>query len=340
MKKGHKFFSEESWPDAERMKKLLSMSVDCSFLKRSSTVNLKVGEDYPVDRCLYLHACALRAIQKTQFQEALAHEMACLKKFKASVLEKCKEENWFLPILYQMCSNVRHVACLADKHSRLPFCDEQQDGSFMEQAAAAILACYRICISDRNVPLEVTKRVGTLNLTNTLFRIYFAMNQWNNLVPLIRTVARCEDLMDRFSVADKVTYNYFVGRKALDDSDFEVADNCLSYAFRNCPEKFFKNRQIILMHLIRVKFFRGQMPYKSLLDKYQLTIFEPIVAAIKLGDVGTFERIMNANTRTFISAPHMSFVDKLRTIALRHNTFHGDDWNLEWLAQSRLGSFI
>uniref|UniRef100_A0A5S6QNI3 CSN12-like protein n=1 Tax=Trichuris muris TaxID=70415 RepID=A0A5S6QNI3_TRIMR len=317
MKKAHKCFSEESWPDAERMRKLLSMSVDCSFLKRSSTVNLKVGEDYPVDRCLYLHACALRAIQKTQFQEALAHEMACLKTFKASVLEKCKEENWFLPILYQMCSNVRHVACLADKHSRLPFCDEQQDGSFMEQAAAAILACYRICISDRNVPLEVTKRVGTLNLTNTLFRIYFAMNQWNNLVPLIQTVARCEDVMDRFSVADKVTYNYFVGRKALDDSDFEVADNCLSYAFRNCPEKFFKNRRIILMHLIPVKIFRGQMPCKSLLDKYQLTIFEPIVAAVKLGDVGAFERIMSANTGTFMSACYL-FLLKLKMVCFRN----------------------
>ncbi|KFD57402.1 hypothetical protein M513_01505 [Trichuris suis] len=313
----HKCFAEESWSGAERIRKLLSMTVNCQFLKKFYPADLNAAEDYPVDKCLCLHVCALQALQKKKYQEALTYELSCLKIFTVNVLEKCKEENWFLPVLYQMCSNLRYVACQADKHSRLPFFDEQQGGSFLEQAAAAILACYRICISDRNVSLEVTKRVGTLNLTNTLFRIYFAMNQWSNVIPLIQTVDRSEDLMNSFSIADKVTYNYFVGRKALYDCDFEVADKCLSYAFKNCPEKFLKNRRIILMHLIPVKIYRGQMPFNDLLEKYQLTVFEPIVAAVRLGDVGAFERIMRANAELFMPNCYL-FLLKLKMVCYRN----------------------
>lgn len=74
-------------------------------------------------------------------------------------------------------------------------------------------------------------------------------------------------------MADKVTYNYFLGRKAMFDADLPLAEKSLSYAFRNCPGNSERNKKLILIYLIPVKMFLGHMPSKALLHKYQLDEF-------------------------------------------------------------------
>uniref|UniRef100_A0A914RIV3 CSN12-like protein n=1 Tax=Parascaris equorum TaxID=6256 RepID=A0A914RIV3_PAREQ len=63
-----------------------------------------------------------------------------------------------------------------------------------------------------------------LNLTNQLFRIYFRINKLNLLKPLIRAIEADAELYEKFSMADKVTYNYYLGRKAMFDSDLALWD--------------------------------------------------------------------------------------------------------------------
>lgn len=50
-------------------------------------------------------------------------------------------------------------------------------------------------------------------------KIYFQINKLNLLIPLIRAIENCGSLYSQFSMADKVTYNYYLGRKAMFDSD-------------------------------------------------------------------------------------------------------------------------
>jgi hypothetical protein len=64
-----------------------------------------------------------------------------------------------------------------------------------------------------------TKRWGMLVLVNHLFKIYFRINRLQLCKPLIRAI-EAQSLKDRFPVPQMVTYKYYVGRKAMFDSEF------------------------------------------------------------------------------------------------------------------------
>lgn len=84
------------------------------------------------------------------------------------------------------------------------------------------------------------------------------------LKPLIRSIDHVGDLYDNFSQADKITYNYFLGRKAMFDMDLNLcsfltiflilksilAEKALSYAFENCSVAYLRNKRLILMYLV------------------------------------------------------------------------------------------
>lgn len=85
-----------------------------------------------------------------------------------------------------------------------------------------------------------SKKVAMLNMTNQLFQIYFQVssfiillitdifpqiNKLNLLKPLIRAIDNCGNLYNEFLMADKVAYNYFLGRKAMFDADLNLGEN-------------------------------------------------------------------------------------------------------------------
>jgi hypothetical protein len=59
-----------------------------------------------------------------------------------------------------------------------------------------------------------------LGLVNHLFKIYFRINRLQLCKPLTRAI-EAQAIKDRFPVSQMVTYRYYVGRKAMFDSDFK-----------------------------------------------------------------------------------------------------------------------
>ena len=59
-----------------------------------------------------------------------------------------------------------------------------------------------------------------LYLVNQLFKIYFRINKLHLCKPLIRAIDASQ-FRDQFSLSQQVTYRYYVGRKAMFDSDFK-----------------------------------------------------------------------------------------------------------------------
>lgn len=99
--------------------------------------------------------------------------MQIIQLFNKEILQKRKDENWFLPIFYRLCTDLRWLskgaeACVSG--------DDEGDSnanSFFESAAKAITECYRTCVSDVHAEEGTTKKVAMLNMTNQLFQIYF-----------------------------------------------------------------------------------------------------------------------------------------------------------------------
>lgn len=65
-----------------------------------------------------------------------------------------------------------------------------------------------------------TKRWGMLYLVNQLLKIYFRINKLHLCKALIRAIDASQ-LKDQFSLSQQVTYRYYVGRKAIFESDFK-----------------------------------------------------------------------------------------------------------------------
>ena len=97
-----------------------------------------------------------------------------LKIFNQEILQKEKDANWFCPILYILCSDLRLVARIVrDFKNNLKICkilskaDKQgctlwsrsdtQTSSFYEEAASPIMESYRICVAERYYFFKVGK---------------------------------------------------------------------------------------------------------------------------------------------------------------------------------------
>ena len=67
-----------------------------------------------------------------------------------------------------------------------------------------------------------------------LFKVYFRINKLNLCKPLIRAI-ESSNFKESFSLAQKITYKYFAGRKAMFDSDYRNADE---YKLFRCNSEY------------------------------------------------------------------------------------------------------
>lgn len=159
--------------------------------------------------------------------------------------------------------------------------------------------------------------MGMLNLVNQLLKIYFRINKLNLCKPLIRAIDSSV-YKDQFPLAQQITYKYFVGRKAMFDSDYKSADEFLSFAFQNCHRKFPKNKRLILIYLVPVKMLLGYIPTKAVLEKYDVLQFHELACALKTGDVRQFDDIIHKHESFFIEYGIYLIVEKLKIIGYRN----------------------
>lgn len=125
-----------------------------------------------------------------------------------------------------------------------------------------------------------------INVINQLFKIYFKINKLHLCKPLVRALENAQNAKNsklNFCLAERVTYNYFLGMRYMFDSDYRNADELLSFSFRNCHPNSFKNKRLILTFLIPVKMLLGIMPSVNLLRQFDLMHFEDVVNAVKQG---------------------------------------------------------
>ena len=164
---------------------------------------------------------------------------------------------------------------------------------------------------------ETSKRRSLINIINQLFKIYFKINKLHLCKALVRALDNAKTA-HLSSLAERVTYNYFLGIKHMFDSDYRNADNLLSFSFSNCPEDAFKNKRLILIFLIPVKMHIGVMPSIQLLEEYDLMHFMKVSDAIKSGNLRKLDDALEGNSEFFWKYGIYLILEKLRIIAYRN----------------------
>ncbi|GFS18982.1 PCI domain-containing protein 2-like [Elysia marginata] len=190
-------------------------------------------------------------------------------------------------------------------------------GESLEKAAEQLMGLFRVCASDNRAAIEDSKKWGMLNLVNQLFKIYFKINKLHLCKPLIRAIESLP-IKDKFSLSQLVTYRFYVGRKAMFDSDYKSAEEYLTFAFEKCHRDSHKNKRLILIYLIPVKMLLGSMPKSGLVRKYNLRQFLDVAQAVRSGNLLQLNEAMQKHEAFFIRCGIYLILEKLKIITYRN----------------------
>jgi len=270
--------------------------------------------EQPLDEMVAAHLRGCWAAGKSDWGEAFKCQeivVSCT----AKLLGSMKDDNSVLPVMYSTCLDLRLLALRADKQKRGE--GRGKPGETLEKASEGIMACFRVCAADARAGEDVTKRWGMLSLVNQLFKIYFRVNKLHLCKPLIRAI-ESSALKERFSKSQLVTYRYYVGRKHMFDNNFKDAEAYLRYAFETCDRSVVANKRLCLIYLIPVKMLLGEMPQESLLVKYDLKQFLPVMKAVKEGNLDKLNVALEEGEGIFIKWGIFLILEKLKIITYRN----------------------
>ncbi|XP_027054966.1 PCI domain-containing protein 2-like [Pocillopora damicornis] len=260
------------------------------------------------------HLRAIWAVANGDYVEARSSQAVVVQSFTRA-FQSQKDENWALPLMNVVTLDLRLFAMQADKQQVRKGLGKP--GEMLEKAAEVMMGCFRVCASDSRSSLEVSKKWGMLALVNHLFKIYFKINKLHLCKPLIRAIDSAP-IKDQFKLAHLVTYRYFVGRKAMFDSDFKAADEYLSFAFERCCISSSKNKRAILIYLIPVKMLLGYIPKEDLLFKYNLNQFVDVVKSVRMGNLALLNETLEREQGFFIQCGVYLILEKLKIITYRN----------------------
>ncbi|XP_043289765.1 PCI domain-containing protein 2 [Venturia canescens] len=281
----------------------------------SDTIMTKVMEHLPsvsVDLVIY-HLKVIGSLTKGDDAYTTYNYQSSLVGALTKILQLQKEENWMLPVMNMVCLELRLLALRAETSRNKNF----KPGEILEKCAECLMGCFRVCAADNRSSEDDTKKWGMLALVNQLLKVYFRINKLHLCKPLIRAI-ESSAYKDQFPLAQRITYKFFVGRKAMFDSDYKAADEHLTYAFEHCHKQSKRNKRLILTYLVPVKMLLGYMPKQRLLEKYNLMEFWELVEAVKIGDLRRLESVMTKHENFFIGAGIYLIVEKLKLLAYRN----------------------
>ncbi|KRZ05482.1 PCI domain-containing protein 2 -like protein [Trichinella zimbabwensis] len=319
--------AQGTWEYASLMKHHLTLKYPYKFLYNLDPNSLAQQSEkfflHPFDLIFDMHLKVLLLFWQKKYLCAYYHQKELVEIFNQRVLHVMKDQNWFLPMCFQFCRNLRILAVYADlrqnnaRGTASSVGVMQSENHHSEDAARAVMECYRSCSSDLRNNSETSKSLGLLNLTNCLFAIHIRTNRMNLLKPLIRAIDHCGALFDQFSLFDQVVYKYYTGQRALIEWNLEEADECLSFAFERCPQQCVAARRMILTYLIPTKMFLGYMPSKKLLEYYDFQPYIELSEAVKEGNLYKLRKTIELQLKFFAEKGIVCCIMKLNSLCHR-----------------------
>ncbi|XP_046694372.1 PCI domain-containing protein 2 [Silurus meridionalis] len=268
----------------------------------------------PYDEMVAAHLRCTYAVGNHDFVEAYKCQTVVVQSFLRA-FQAHKEENWALSLMFAVTLDLRIFANNAEQ--QLQKKGKGKVGDMLEKAAEQLMSCFRVCASDNRAGIDDSKKWGMLFLVNQLFKIYFKINKLHLCKPLIRAIDS-SNLKDDYSMAQRVTYKYYVGRKAMFDSDFKLAEEYLSFSFQHSHRSCKRNKRLVLIYLLPVKMLLGHMPTNLLLKKYDLLQFADVTKAVGEGNLLLLNEALAKHETFFIRCGIFLILEKLKIITYRN----------------------
>lgn len=271
------------------------------------------------------HMKVIRAIHESRIKDAFDEKVTSNADL-STFLQAQKDSNWYLLFMTKHAADIRKLAiradsafeekCSPDMISQSGCTRITKKDQNMEKACDCLMALFRICVTDTRSAAN-SKRVGIINIINQLFKIYFRINKLHLCKALIRALEN-SNTFNQSTLAQKVTYNYYLGIKTLFDLRILEAEKLLDYVFENCHPESFKNIRLTLIFLIPIKMLLGRLPSKQLMEKYDLHQFQDIKKALLAGKIGDLDKAIEEHSEFLWRYGIYLIIERLRPIALRN----------------------
>ncbi|KAF1988546.1 hypothetical protein K402DRAFT_445368 [Aulographum hederae CBS 113979] len=242
---------------------------------------------------------------------------------------------WSLPCLYVAGKYLRSYAILADEvaaKGNIKFnyglSDDVVDGmakhDYLEDASRKLTDFYKTCAGDRGPLDDESRKWGIYYIVNLQFKTYFKLDSINLSKSVLRSLqALRQDVPDLslFPLSQFVTFKYYEGVIAFVDEDYKKAEECLNEAWNYCHKGATKNRELILIYLIPCRMITSNvLPTKALLSASPNlgSLFEPLVTAVKRGDLAGFDAALEAGENAFVKRRIYLTLERGRDICMRN----------------------
>eukprot|EP00930_Biecheleria_cincta_P083338 TRINITY_DN7292_c0_g1_i1.p1 TRINITY_DN7292_c0_g1~~TRINITY_DN7292_c0_g1_i1.p1 ORF type:complete len:426 (-),score=75.69 TRINITY_DN7292_c0_g1_i1:24-1232(-) len=270
------------------------------------------GESYGEVLSLYL--MSLQANVRSDAVRELEYICTCLKTWVQRYMEVEGTGLWMTPLMIHLSMMARRAATQLDQSKR----SEASSDTYLKK----LVEIHRELFQKLNK--ERTRRPGFVWVCCELLRAYFKLGQVSQCSFLLNAVTQSLN-KDGFNPTDLpksicVTFYFYWGKHCVFDHKLRDADERLTWAFDNCPEKSKANRRRILLYLVPCKLRLGILPTQALLAKYDLDMFVDVVKAIRQGNVKLFTDKMEESAADFIKMGTYLLMMKLKFMVLRNLT--------------------
>ena len=102
------------------------------------------------------------------------------------------------------------------------------------------------------------------------------------------------------------------------EDQYVAAEAHLIYAFAHCRASDAANKRAILEFLLPVRLRRGALPREALLRKHGLSALAPLVAAVRAGDLRTFNAELARNQLAFVKRGTFLLLEKVKILVYRN----------------------
>ncbi|KAL4401343.1 transcription export complex 2 protein [Malassezia pachydermatis] len=187
------------------------------------------------------------------------------------------ETVWMVPIFKYLAQQLVAMAI------RLDQADASAAYTKTIDAASRLSKSAGLAANDRTTqPCRRTKRAAVFTLANVSFRAYFRLNNTRLCETVLGSVNNAL-LMNRrhddtdatgeesYTMAERVTYHYYLGQIRLLQHRVLAAVEHLRWAFDRCTNAHPHNKRKILIPLVAAHLILGRYASRSLLTQFQLT---------------------------------------------------------------------
>ena len=236
-----------------------------------------------------------------------------------------KTDNWILPVMFLVAKELRQLSIMADiqgkKSSGSALKVSKTTSANLEEATRSINRSFTLCLNDRNISSEQSRKWGVYFFVGELFKIYFKLNKRalaKSVLKVLQNMQQQLPTFESFPKSHAVTFLYYTGVLHFIDENYQLAESKLTMALEMCYTSSKKNREYILMYLIPAQLLTKRLtPSSQLWEQFSSlkVMYKPVLDAVMSGNLKQFDDELLLRRRLYVKKYIYLAMEKIRVLA-------------------------